>query len=247
MPIAVIISLIFALVFLKQRYWNYFQSLFGSSTIFGSQIGWRSEILSMQWRIATSWLSGYFVFSTFTPILFYYHGPVIAGQMGMTWSLVMAFSTLAGVWVRPKAPRFGMLIAQKKYNELDRLFWRLAKIVSVVSISGALIILSFVYFINNLNLQFANRLLPIIPTGLFLLATVIMTISLPMSTYLRAHKREPLMILSVISGVLIAVSNIILGKLYSANGMAVGYLIINCLIIPFVVLVWYRCRISWHT
>lgn len=34
------------------------------------RVSWKTEIWPLQWRIALSWLSGYFIFQLFTPILF---------------------------------------------------------------------------------------------------------------------------------------------------------------------------------
>ncbi len=42
----------------------------------------------------------------------------------------------------------------------------------------------------NLPIPLTMRILPPLPTGLFLLATVIVVTSIPFSIYLRAHKRE---------------------------------------------------------
>ena len=67
----------------------------------------------MQWRIALSWVSGYFIFSLFTPIIFHYYGPVTAGQFGMTWSVIGMVAAIAGPWLYTKAPKFGMLIFLK--------------------------------------------------------------------------------------------------------------------------------------
>jgi hypothetical protein len=67
-----------------------------------------------------------------------------------------------------------------------------------------------------------------------------------MSVYLRAHKREPLMVLSVISGTLTAVAVVVLGKDYSADGVALGYLAVMATVTPFVALVWHRRRTEWH-
>jgi O-antigen/teichoic acid export membrane protein len=205
----------------------------------------------MQWRIALSWISGYFVFSLFTPVLFKFHGPVIAGQMGMTWSLIGAIGAISTSWISPKVPRFGMLIAQREYKELDYLFWRVTKIVIGITILIAFIIWFLVYMLNafdfHLAKRLAARLLPPLPTGLFLLAQVFLIVSLPFSSYLRAHKKEPLMFLSVLAGILTGLSTLILGKYYSATGMAIGYLSINMLLMPFVFLIWYRCRAEWHT
>ena len=243
--ISSVACLIWAILFLRRRYWEFIKILLFSRPS-GPQMKWRTEILPMQWRIAVSWLSGYFVFAMFTPVLFQYHGAVVAGQMGMTWSLIAVLSSISSAWVGPKAPYFGILIAQKKYEQLDKLFWRLVIIVATVASLGALSIWSLVFILYKVQFSLITRILPPLPTGLFLLATVIMVISIPFSIYLRAHKREPIMVLSVVAAILICVSNLILGKYFGATGMAVGYLGVNILVVPFIFLIWYHCRKKWH-
>jgi len=241
-----LVGLVYACLFLRRNYWDFFKSLLLVNLV-GPRLSWHMDIFPFQWRIALSWISGYFSFSLFTPVLFHYHGPVIAGQMGMTWSLYGALASLGGAWVMPRVPQFGMLVAQKKYVEMDRLFWRLTIIVTSVTIFGAAIIWSFVFLLNSYDSTLARRLLPPLPTGLFLLASVIHAISLPVSTYLRAHKKEPLLFLSVLSGCLFGLSTWLLGKHYSALGMAVGYLTIYIFIFPAIFLLWNHCRNKWHS
>jgi O-antigen/teichoic acid export membrane protein len=67
-----------------------------------------------------------------------------------------------------------------------------------------------------------------------------------MSVYLRAHKKEPLVALSLISGALTAIAVVILGKHYSADGVALGYLIVMATVTPFVALIWRQRRAEWH-
>lgn len=212
----------------------------------GPRFYWRLDILPLQWRISLSWIGGYFTFSLFTPVLFHYQGPVIAGQMGMTWSFVAALTAVASSWVTPKAPVFGILIAQRRYGELDRMFWRITAAVVAITALGALGIWSMVYALGSFDHPFAVRLLSPVATGYLLLATILLAASLPMSTYLRAHKREPLLVLSVISGLLNGIVVVVLGKYYSAEGMTIGYLVVTAVLTPFVALIWYRRRAEWH-
>ena len=240
------VGLIWGVIFLRLRYWRFLQSFF--SVRIGARIHWRLEIWPLQWKIALSWLSGYFAFSLFTPILFHYYGPVVAGQMGMTWGLVSALSAISSTWVLTKAPRFGMLIAKKEYATLDRLFFRVAVASFSVGCFGAVAMWGMVYLLYSFNHPLSARLLPSLPTGLFLLATVLMQISYPMSVYLRAHKREPFLGLSVVGGILIGLSTWLLGSRFSATGMGAGYLAEIALVgIPFGTIIWYRCRIRWHS
>ena len=71
----------------------------------------------MQWRIAISWLAGYFVFQLFTPVLFHYHGAVVAGQMGMTLNVSNALLTTSLTLIAAKTPEFGKLIAGRNWHD----------------------------------------------------------------------------------------------------------------------------------
>jgi O-antigen/teichoic acid export membrane protein len=139
-----------------------------------------------------------------------------------------------------------MMVAQKRYDEMDRLFWRLTIIVTGITILGAAAIWLLVFGLNYYDSFFARRLLPPLPTALFLITAIIHAASLPMSTYMRAHKKEPLLFTSLIIGCLVGLSTWLLGKHYAALGMAMGYLTIYVMIFPVVVVIWQRCRNAWH-
>lgn len=243
--VSILATIIGAVIFLRLKYPNFLKSVL-FSPISGSKMNWHGEIFPMQWRMALSSISGYFVFSLFTPILFKFHGPVIAGQMGMTWSVVGFMATIPGAWIVPKAPYFGMLIARKDYSELDRVFNKLMKVFAVNTVILAVLIWCFVYLLNILKLPIANRLIAPMPTAIFLLAQVMIMLSVPLSVYLRAHKKEPLLFVSILTGILVGTFTIVLGKLYSVIGIAVGYLLATSMVLPIVVVIWLRCRVEWH-
>jgi O-antigen/teichoic acid export membrane protein len=233
-----------AVLFLKYKYGKFIKILLFSKNS-DSRIGWKKEIFPMQWRIALSWISGYFVFALFTPVIFKYYGPVVAGQFGMTWSIVGIVSAISGSWIFPKVPKFGMLIVRKRYAELDSLFIRIMKVFAVVTILSALAVWLIVYLLNILNHPFAARLLPVLPTTIFLLAQALMVFTIPFSSYLRAHKKEPLLFISLCGGLLTALATFILVR-YSIVAIGYGYLTINIVLIPFIILIWQHCRATWH-
>lgn len=243
--VAVAVELVWGGVFVRWRYWRFLGVFLTRPT--GPRISWRSEVCQMQWRIALSFVSGYPTFYLFTPVLFKFEGAVAAGQMGMTWAVVSALSVIASAWVFPKASQFGLLIARREYAELDRLIFRLTVISTGIACIGALIIWAMLYLLYSSGLLLAMRILPPLPTGLFLLATVLMQISFCQSAYLRAHKKEPLVLLSVAQGVLTGVSTWVLGRHFGATGMAAGYLsVVALIVVPFGTVIWHRCRAAWH-
>ncbi len=245
LTISGIVFLICRVFFIRYKYWNFLKSLFFINAE-GPRIKWGKDIFPMQWRIAVSWISGYFIFSLFTPVLFKFHGPIVAGQMGMTWCLVGVVIWISDAWLAPKIPRFGMLIAKRDFETLDKLFFRIIKIILIVSVILGVLIWLGIFLLYNFHSKFATRFLTPLPVAIFLLGQVIVAVSMPASGYLRAHKKEPLVFLSVMSGILIGGSTFFLGKYYSATGVAAGYLLVNLIIIPLVFLTWHYCRINWH-
>jgi O-antigen/teichoic acid export membrane protein len=243
--VATAVTLVWSGIFLRCRYAEFFRPFFSPPV--GSRISWRLEIWPLQWKIGLSWLSGYFTFYLFTPILFHYHGPVAAGQMGMTWSVVFVLFVMSSTWVSTRVPRFGMLIARRAYADLDRLFLRLTIASFSVAVCGAVFIWGGVYLLYASHHPLALRVLPPLPVGLFLAAMVLTQISSSQAAYLRAHKQEPFLWLSIASGILTGLSTWLLGRRFGVIGMAAGFLgVTAAVVIPVGTIIWWRCRAAWH-
>ncbi len=239
--------LIWSGIFLSRRYPNFLKTFFSPHIASeGSSISWEHEIWPVHWRSAVCWINGYFAVFIFTPVMFHYHGPILAGQTGMTLLLVEAISSISAIWVTAKAPRFGSLIAKKDYEELDKLFRRITKIIAVVSAASALTFWVFISLLYSLNTPFALRFLSPLPAGIFFIAQVLNMLSIPMSLYLRAHKREPFVALSFLHGGLSVVLVLVLGKYFAAIGIAVSCLLVNIIVVPATFVIWYRLRQKWQ-
>ncbi len=238
-------KLVYNVTFLSGRYRGFFASFRLSSR--GQRIGWRLELWSLQWKFALSWLAGYFCFSLFTPVAFRYHGAVVAGQVGLTLSMANGISAIATTWVFSKAPTFGVLIARRDHASLDDLMFRAARMGLIVAAGAASLAWLAVYLLNAWRSSLALRLLTPLPTGLFLMAVVLMQLSYPQSVYLRAHKQEPFLGLSIASAVLIGLSTWILGRRFGPTGMAAGYAAVTAfIVVPVGTIIWLRCRARWH-
>ena len=211
------------------------------------EIHWKEEIWPMQWRLALGGSMGYFMVSIYTPVMFHYHGPVVAGQMGMTWQLVTALGSLAMAWVATKVPRFGILVAKKNYTELDRFFFRTSGISMGVISLGAVLLWLLVYGLNYFEHPLAQRLLSPLPFGLFIVGTVLGQIAQCQSAYLRAHKKEPFLLYSFVYGLLNGIVVWFLGSRFGAIGASVGYLSVMTLVsVPLGSYIWITCRRKWH-
>ena len=242
---AVTVGLLSNLVLLSFRYARFFYPFLLPPS--GAVMKWRAEILPMQWRLAVSGVVGYFGFSLFNPVMFRYHGAVVAGQMGMMLALISALASVAMAWVQAKVPFLGIKISNKEYDLLDRRFLRIS-IISIIVIScGAAGLWVAVYLLNAFHHPFAQRLLSPLPAGLFLIATVLLQICQCQSTYLRAHKREPLVVMSAVSCLTLGLLVWLLGWNFGPVGAATAYLAtVAFMILPWQTAILSRCRALWH-
>lgn len=211
----------------------------------GKEFSWSKEVWPMQWRIAVSWMSGYFISQLFTPVLFYYHGPIIAGQMGITLALVTILGSIAMTWLNVRAPLFGALIATRSWIELDRVFravfWQSLMVMTI----GAFGILVLIIALENQPV--GKRFLPTMDTGILLCGFIVSHIIGCFAQYLRAHKKEPFVWLSLIGACLMAVSTWVLATNYSVHGVVMGILAVHLLYgLPTGIALWWYLRKKWH-
>ncbi len=212
-----------------------------------NRIHWGTEVWSFQWRIAVSWLCGYFIFQLYNPVLFAYKGAVAAGQMGMALSIANALSTIALSWVNTKAAPFGALIARKDFAQLDHLFFRASKQSVAVCVLGGLTVWTLVFYLNLAHSRLAQRILDPASLGMLLGITTLNIVVAAQALYLRAHKQEKLLVPSVLGALLISISTYYLGRSYGALGMVSGSLVVALLVgIPMATYTFIKYRRSWH-
>ena len=211
-----------------------------------ADIDWRREIWPMQWKIALSWASGYFIFQIFTPVLFHYHGAVVAGQMGITLSASTALLGTAYAWQQTKSPELGKLVAMKRWQELDatffRVFWQSFGVVVCGAVAGwGLIALLQVHH------PLGNRFIPASQVALLLAAASVNTLVSGFAVYLRAHKKDPFMALSLVIAAIQGIATWYLGMRYSSLGVSSGFLLVSLVVgLPAAYLIWSHCRTTWH-
>jgi O-antigen/teichoic acid export membrane protein len=210
------------------------------------RIRWTEEVWPFQWRIAVSWLSGYFLFWIFNPVLFAYRGPVEAGKMGMSLSLANAIQAVAVSWVSTKSAPFGTLIARKEYGRLDRTFFHAMGQSFAVSLAGALTAWLGCIYLNARHFSFAQRLLAPISLGILLLYMVVNVVIAAEAYYLRAHKQEVFFVNSLVGAVAVTLCTFIFGRRYGATGIVVSTCLLN-----FAGLIWAtykfrKYRRLWH-
>jgi hypothetical protein len=68
-----------------------------------------------------------------------------------------------------------------------------------------------------------------------------------LTVYLRAHKREPLLLVTLLNGALLGASTWIFGRYWGSLGVAVGNFGVVLLILPLVISIFWQKRRLWHS
>jgi O-antigen/teichoic acid export membrane protein len=229
--------------------WRHYRKLFRhllSPELSPAPISWWSEIWPFQWRIAISWITGYFSPQLFIAVLFAARGAVMAGQMGMSASLCNGMVSLAIAWVSTKSAPFGALVAKRKWTELDSLFRTTVKQSMFVLTAAIAVGFTGVVILKQIHHPLSNRFLSPLPFALLLAAITVNHIVYCLAQYLRAHKSEPLFYLFAIGSLFTAASAFLLARPFGATGVTTAYF--GCCVATLILALrtFRRKRREWH-
>ncbi len=229
------------LYFLGVRYRRFWQSLLVKHL--GPVIHWKTDLLPMQWRLSVSSSVAFFAMNMMVPVMYIYHGLEVNGRMGMTWTLVSTLQMATLAWVQTRVPKFGMLIAVGDFAELDRIFKRLTLIsLGMIALANSAA-WAGILALTLAGSSLANRLLDPTSAGLLFLATFAYHVPHCQSMYVRAHKREPFLVVGVVSSLLSGGLVWSLGAPWGPVGAAAGYLAVVALFTaPTTWMIWSQCR-----
>jgi len=208
-------------------------------------LNWRLEIWPLQWRSAMSWLAGYVLILLHVPLLFQAKGPVVAGQMGLTMTVVNMLSMLSMSWVTAQLPAMGRAVAIKDWILLDDIFGRAFRLSSYAFVFGAIV---FGVFRLCLDLTpYGMRFLSVSETVVLLIAMAFYHLTAMLAAYLRSHLIEPFLWLSIVGSILTALFAIWAAPIWGAAGVVVVLLVVNGLFfLPIVLGMWLHYRRKWH-
>jgi hypothetical protein len=238
-------SAVVGVILLGRRFGPFGRQIFAAPSV--ATLSWRDEILPLQWRIGLQGLFAYFQFNLFNPVMFHYHGAVVAGTMGMTLAMTTVVTRIGFAWVEASVPRMGVLIARREFEALDALFARVVRVSLGLVAAGAAVLVGGVWAMDRAGIAFAHRLLPVTPTLLLALAVVALHVPTCRAAYLRAHNRDPLLPVGVGGAILTGAAVWLLGRRFGPVGAAAAYLgSVLVWIWPAVGFIYRRARRQWH-
>ncbi|MGA2569498.1 MAG: hypothetical protein ABSF23_03185 [Terracidiphilus sp.] len=190
-------------------------------------VSWREEVWPFQWKIAIAWLSSYFTFQVFTPILFAFRGPQEAGRMGLSLSIVAYIPFVALCWITPKAAPFGRLVNLGRLQELDRMFFRALRqsLALVVAIAAAceICVIAVKSALPGIAARMESPRIFVL-----LLATAIGSFLVQgLAVYLRSFKREPYLVQSVVVAALTTAVALLTAAHWGSAAIALDYFAVS--------------------
>ena len=211
----------------------------------GHHIRWSKEVWPFQWRIGLSWLSGYLLTQIYTPILFYYHGAAVAGQMGLSLTLANMLGLLAQSWIARRVPSMAQAVRQKKWQDFDQIFRRDFMVSVVFYLFGVLAFCSLYQLISGT--KYSERILSFWPFLGLLVVVLINHIGGALAAHLRSYKKEPLVWVSLGGTVLTVPIAFISAAYYSVSGVVGSILLVQLLLtLPLSVHLWVKYNKVWR-
>jgi len=196
-------------------------------------ISWRKDVFPFQWKIALSWISGYFIFQIMNPIIFHHQGAVDAGKLGLSLSVFGTITTLSMSWVYAKAPVFGSLISQGRFEESKNVFLKSLFYSSICILFLCCTFIAFLYFVRFIYPELIDRILPINSLCILMICAIANQVIFSSAVYMRSFKTEPMIWNSVVSALVIFA-----GFYYCSFDSVHSSLIAYCLVTVFISLPW---------
>jgi O-antigen/teichoic acid export membrane protein len=149
-------------------------------------------------------------------------------------------------WISTKSPTFGQLIARRDYKLLDRIFSRTLLQAFFAAISCGVVLLLTVFVLYTLQIPLSQRVLDPLAFVLLTAVAIINVVVFAEAVYLRAHKQEPFLWISIAIAILSALSAYFLGRVYGAMGMAAGSFVIAVISLGVATWIFFVKRHDWH-
>ena len=219
------VRLFVEVVLLAGRYGAFFRSLLAVPD--RRRMNWRVEIWPLQWKLALQGIVQYVAFYLFTPVIFWYHGPGPAGQLGMTWQVMTAVQAAAIAWVQTRISEFGGYVAHAEFKQLDRRFRHLSLtslILLLLAVAGICVFFTLLPRLEpHVGIELSDRVLSPGITAVFAVGIVLFHLPQCISIYFLAHKENPHFVLSLIANSLTGLLVWLLGREYGSLGAAAAY------------------------
>jgi hypothetical protein len=235
---------LYGIVIMGRRYGRLFSKFITiSRTVHHS---WKTHIVNLLWRYGLTWGPSFFIFQIYPPLTFQLKGPVEAGKVGLSIMLWMGVYAVSNSWIYAVTPRFNMLVSKKDWPGLDRLFLRSLILSGVTFLFGMSIVLFLIWILKG-RYSFISRFsdfLSMVFLGIIWFFQIVVN---GLATYLRAHKKEPLVLPSVLSAIYIVVTTLLCATYLPQKLFFLGWFSSCVWTLPWIGYIFRTCRHEWHS
>jgi O-antigen/teichoic acid export membrane protein len=218
---APLLSAILAATWLFLKWPNLFENLNNKNNNFS----WREKVWPIQWRVGLGWIGNYLMSQLSTPIVFYFHGAVAAGQIGLSLTIAHMVGVFSQSWFTQSVPEMAHVVVEKDWIRLRRVFNRNFLGYCVTFLTGCSIVLLISYLLQGT--PYENRIVS--QSDLFFLFIFVFfyQLNLGLSLQLRAFNQEPLAWIAAVGGVTIFLGTLFVVKAYGTSGVVAAMMYIE--------------------
>lgn len=240
------VGVIVTSIWLKLRYPDLLLQAFDSSRELArhatqNSLIWSTEVWPLQWRFGLSWMASYMLTQIYTPILFYLSGAVVAGQMGVSFSIANMLAVISNAWTSRHVPAMAKIVLERDWAHLDRLFKRDIFYSTLFYILVA-VLLCIAHHILEPT-KYGQRVLPFWPFAGLLVIGLMTHLTGSLAAQLRAFQKEPLVWVMLVGAAVIVPLAFYAASHYAAAGVIAVILLVQVLfVLPASVVVWWRCQ-----
>jgi hypothetical protein len=202
---------------------------------------WKSEIIPLQWKYAIGFVSAYFVYQLYVPIVYKTDGNILSGQLGLTLVLIGIMRSVSDTFFSANYPKLNILVARKDEKNMYHKFVHIALCAFIINILAGLSIILFTKVIHNFPI--GTRFLNLNLTICLVLFNIPINIIGILGLYTQLHKDASLYPLGILAGVIGIVAMFILYQYLSLNAVFLFLVIIYwCLLLPINIIMFFIKR-----
>lgn len=196
-----------------------------------------------QWRITTTWTLGYFYWNALPLMFFKVLGPVVAGQYGMTSSVLTSIGQIASASYSARVAQFGAWIGSGRKAEALDVFEHVVRISAGMYVAGVLGLAGCWWLFPSFP-PF-TRLLDPVDYAVLAVYSFLTFLITAWATFSRLCRNEPFLYFSLATNIVFPAVIALVGYL----SLSVTFTLSFLLLLQFVFLPWarhiYRVDASW--
>lgn len=206
---------------------------------------WGRNFLSLIWKYAISWASGYFIFQIYTPLAFMVYDPIMAGKVGITMTLIQACFNIANTFNIMFVPRINIFVANREWGKAEGLAKKGLLLSMPLYVLGATVIM-LALSLGQGKIALFDRFLPASIVIVLIVAWLLQMPTNVIATYGRAHKQEPFLAISILGALLTLGSTVLIVFTLPINYLFMGFALSNLISLFIFVAMYLKQKDKWH-